>query len=58
MQGGLVSSPYGVVQCRLSGFLQGAVKHSKDTVRRSWAASILYSLPLRVRLFQHLNKLQ
>ena len=48
VQRGLVSSPYRVVQCCLPGFLQGATKHSKDKVRQSRAASILYSLPVRV----------
>lgn len=54
VQRGLVSSPDRVVQCCFPGFLQGAIKHSRRTVRPSWAASILPSK----RLFRQLKQPQ
>lgn len=45
MQRGLIGRPYCVVQCRLSGFLQGAIKHS---LLRDWAASILLCVKMCV----------
>lgn len=54
VQRGLVGGPYWVVQCCLSGFLQGAIKHSTRRVRRSGQ----HPFCILLRLFQHLNKLR